>query len=221
MLATVNHLVYHRRMALSQRGEIQPEVSERGEQILTAAAGLFARRGFHAVSIDEIGAEVGISGPGLYRHFANKQAMLAAMLIRISQTLLDEGRRRVEAAPTPSAALTSLVQWHVQFALTNPELIVVQDRDRSSLSTAGLEQVRTLQRRYIELWVDVGRQLDRQLSAPTARAAVQAVFGLINSTPHSARIDARAMARLLEAMALAAFGAVPAAQSDRTGRGMT
>jgi AcrR family transcriptional regulator len=160
------------------------------------------------VSIDEIGAEVGISGPGLYRHFANKQAMLAAMLVRISQTLLDEGRRRVEAAPTPTAALSSLIQWHVQFALTNPELIVVQDRDRSSLSTAGLDRVRTLQRRYIELWVDVGRQLDPQLPAPTARAAVQAVFGLINSTPHSARIDARKMARLLETMSFAALSAV-------------
>ena len=37
--------------------------------------------------------------PGLYRHFPGKEAMLAEMLLRISQQLLDEGSRRAVAAP--------------------------------------------------------------------------------------------------------------------------
>ena len=52
----------------------------RRAQILAAAAERFARYGFHGVSIDDIGAAVGISGPALYRHFRSKEAMLAEML---------------------------------------------------------------------------------------------------------------------------------------------
>ena len=56
----------------------------RREEILDAAAGLFADRGYHGVSIDDIGAAVGMSGPGIYRHFASKEDILAQMLLRIS-----------------------------------------------------------------------------------------------------------------------------------------
>lgn len=57
----------------------------RREQILKEAARLFAERGFHGVGVDEIGAAVGISGPGLYRHFPGKDAMLAELLVGISE----------------------------------------------------------------------------------------------------------------------------------------
>src|SRR5580698_9327869 len=49
---------------------------ERRAQILATAAELFAHRGFHGVSIDELGAAVGVSGPALYRYFPSKDAML-------------------------------------------------------------------------------------------------------------------------------------------------
>jgi AcrR family transcriptional regulator len=78
----------------------------RREQILREAARLFAERGFHGVGVDEIGAAVGISGPGLYRHFAGKDAMLAELLVGISGRLLDGGRRRVKAAGAGAGAGT-------------------------------------------------------------------------------------------------------------------
>ncbi len=62
---------------------------------LREAARLFAERGFHGVGVDEIGAAVGISGPGLYRHFPGKDAMLAELLVGISERLLEGGRLRV------------------------------------------------------------------------------------------------------------------------------
>ena len=76
----------------------------RREQILKEAARLFAERGFHGVGVDEIGAAVGISGPGLYRHFAGKDAMLAELLVGISGQLPDRRRsgawrRRTGGAP--------------------------------------------------------------------------------------------------------------------------
>ncbi|MGZ4558245.1 MAG: TetR/AcrR family transcriptional regulator, partial [Mycobacteriaceae bacterium] len=67
----------------------------RREQLLDVAAGLMAERGFHGVSINDLGAAAGVSGPAVYRHFSSKQAILGEMLIGISQRLLDTGRQRV------------------------------------------------------------------------------------------------------------------------------
>src|SRR3981189_3456534 len=97
--------------------------STRREQILKEAARLFAERGFHGVGVDEIGAAVGISGPGLYRHFAGKDAMLAELLVGISGRLYAEGKRR--AAGAPARALDALVRGHIDFALDDRPLITV------------------------------------------------------------------------------------------------
>ena len=67
-------------------------------QILQVAAGLFARHGFHGVSIADLGAAVGVSGPALYRHFPGKEALLEEILVGISERLLAGGRARAGAA---------------------------------------------------------------------------------------------------------------------------
>ena len=54
--------------------QMRARTGTRREEILDAAARLFAERGYHGVSIDDIGAAVGMSGPGFYRHFAGKEA---------------------------------------------------------------------------------------------------------------------------------------------------
>lgn len=182
----------------------------RRDQILTAAARLFARSGFHGVGIDEIGASVGISGPALYRHFRSKDAMLAEMLTGISDKLLLGGRDRVRERTGATEALDRLVRWHVEFALSNPALITVQLRDLDCLAADDHHRVREAQRAYVEIWVDTLRSVRPELDQPTARAAAHAVLGLINSTPHSAHLGAEAMAELLREMAMAALG-VPGA----------
>ncbi|ATE57119.1 MULTISPECIES: SACE_7040 family transcriptional regulator [Actinosynnema] len=187
----------------------------RREQILSAAAELFARHGFHGVGIDDIGAAVGISGPALYRHFRSKDAMLGEMLTAISERLLDGGRARVDAAADPEAALRALVGWHVDFALDDPALITVQMRNLANLTDPDRRRVRALQRGYVEVWVRVVQDGVRGVDEPTARAAAHAVFGLINSTPHSAHLDREQMAALLTRMALAS---ITSSGAPRTGQ---
>ncbi len=179
----------------------------RREQILAAAAELFAARGFHGVSVADLGAACGISGPALYKHFASKDAMLAEMLVSISERLLEVGRERVATADgDPLTAVRALVDWHVDFALRHRALIVVQDRDWESLPVEARERVRTLQRAYVDLWAAELRRLSAGLSLVAARARAHAVFGLINSTPHSGRLPDEEMRRMLAEMALRALG---------------
>ncbi len=180
-------------------------VTSRREQILAIAAELFAARGFHGVSVVELGAACGVTGPALYRHFASKDAMLAEMLVAISERLLNEGRERADAAADPRAALLALIAWHTDFALHNKALIVVQDRDWSSLPSQAQEQVRHLQRAYVELWVTTLREVRPELDADRGHAMVHAAFGLLNSTPRSSYLDEAAMAELLADMATEAL----------------
>ncbi|MFE9254710.1 TetR/AcrR family transcriptional regulator [Streptomyces sp. NPDC006879] len=201
---------------MSPNAAARTDAPTRREQILQEAARLFAERGFHGVGVDEIGAAVGISGPGLYRHFAGKDAMLAELLVGISERLLTGGRRRVkEAAGDPAAVLSSLIDGHIDFALDDRPLITLHDRELDRLREADRKLVRQLQRQYVELWVETVRELHPTVPEGEARTAVHAVFGLLNSTPHlgSYGLPGRGAAEaLLRRLAHGAFAALtPAA----------
>lgn len=187
----------------------------RRAQILETAAELFAARGFHGVSVAEIGAACGISGPALYKHFASKDAVLAEMLVSISEELLAVGAQRASGAAGAPAAITALVDWHIDFALRHRTLIVVQDRDWESLPAQARERVRSLQREYVDLWAGQLRLLDPDLDLDHARAMAHSAFGLINSTPHGRLLPDASMHALLRRMALAALGVAAPAQAVR------
>ncbi|MFF7777094.1 TetR/AcrR family transcriptional regulator [Streptomyces tanashiensis] len=193
----------------------------RREQILGAAAGLFAVRGYHGVSMDEIGAAVGLTGPGLYRHFRGKEEMLSELLVGISERLLDGGRAGAILNRASGESLDALLQGHIDFALDDRDLIVLQDRDLDSLPGPALRRVRKLQREYVEIWVRVVAETYPSLGTveqgARVRAGVHAVFGLLNSTPYSATArhvrptpTRGAMADLLRELALGAFSALAA-----------
>lgn len=186
----------------------------RRQQILEVAAQMFVDRGFRGTSIDDLGAAVGVTGPALYRHFAAKEALLAEILIGVSEDLLDGARLRMGSSNGPR--LASLVDFHVAFALDHPELITVQSRDLDCLSEDDQRRVRELQRAYVELWVDAVLEEQPSIERARARAALHAAFGLMNSTPHSARLDREQMHELLAEMTM---GAITRATGQDQGSG--
>ena len=180
--------------------------ADRRRQLLDAAAELIAERGFASVRLEDIGAAVGISGPAVYRHFPNKDALLTELLVGISHRLLDGGKAVLERTDDPRRALEKLVDFHLDFAFGEPDLIRVQDRELNTLAEQHRHEVRHTQRRYVEIWVGVLRAIDEELSESEARVKAHATFGLINSTPHSADpASPRSSRAVLRRMALAAL----------------
>lgn len=183
--------------------------AERSDAILRAAARLFAERGYNGVSLEDIGAAVGVSGPAVYRHFAGKQALLGAVLVKVSADLVEGGTRVASADDSEEKAMHALIDFHVQFALGHADVIRVHDRDVAQLAADDHAEVRRLQRAYVELWIDtLGPLVDADRDE--LRLRVQACFGLINSTPHSTRAASRgrsATATVLVAMAESALRA--------------
>jgi len=178
----------------------------RRDEILKIAVGLFATRGYHGVSMDDIGTAAGVTGPALYHHFAGKEAMLAAALIPVSEQLLAGGRDRVAAAPSHRAALAALVDFHVDFALANPAVIALHLHELDRLPDEPRRDIRRLQRLYVEEWVTVLTGVRAELAAPEARVLAHAAFGLMNSTPFlGGEVDRSRRADLLRAAALSAL----------------
>lgn len=185
------------------------EVSKgnRREQILAVAVRLFAERGYHGVSMDDVGSAAGVTGPALYHHFRGKEAMLVAALAPVSEALLAGGRQRVTAhAADPRAALASLVDFHVEFALANPAVIAVHLHELDRLPEEPRRQIRRLQRMYVEEWVKVLSSVRSGLPAIEARVLAHAAFGLMNSTPFlGGKVDRGRLAALLRSAAMAAL----------------
>ena len=209
----------------------EKQKSDRRAQLLTAAAALMAERGYLAVRLEDIGAAAGISGPAIYRHFPGKEALLVELLVGISTRLLDGARDVVATEATVStgaaeatvstgaqSALDGLIEFHLDFALTEPDLIRIQDRDLASLPVVAQRQVRRAQRSYVETWVGVLTRLHADLAEDDARVMAHAVFGLLNSTAHSIKsAGARSTERsrdVLRAMTRAAL-ALPAPDHER------
>lgn len=182
--------------------------AERSDAILRAAAHLFAERGYNGVSLEDIGAAVGVSGPAVYRHFTGKQALLGAVLVEVSEDLVTGGTDVADSAAAEER-MRALIAFHVEFALGHADVIRVHDQEVAHLAEDDRAAVRRLQRAYVELWI---RTLEPLIAADAdeLRLRVQACFGLINSTPHSTRAAVRqdpATATVLVAMAESALRA--------------
>jgi AcrR family transcriptional regulator len=162
--------------------------SDRRSLLLKAAERQFAERGYLAVRLEDIGAAADVSGPAIYRHFPNKEAMLVELLVEISARLHDGGGAVVDDADGDAdVALAGLVDFHLDFALGEPDLIRIQDRDLDQLPDSALRQVRRSQRQYVEVWVSVLRGVHSGLAEADARLMAHAAFGLMNSTPYSTK----------------------------------
>ncbi len=159
--------------------------SDRRGQLVAAAERLFAEHGYLAVRLEDIGAAAGVSGPAIYRHFPNKEALLSELLVGISTRLLAGATDVADAAADADSALQNLIDFHLDFALDESDLIRIQDRDLGNLPPAAKRQVRRKQRQYVEICVDVLQRRDPLLTEAAARVMAHGTFGLLNSTAHS------------------------------------
>jgi AcrR family transcriptional regulator len=182
---------------------------ERRSRILIAAADLVARKGFHAVSIAEIGAAAGITGSGVYRHFDRKTALLVALFDQIIDNLLHDEQQILRSVSDLRAALHRLIAGQVEFVIADRELAQVYHNEINNLPVADRRRLRRKQRLYLEEWVHLVAELRADLSDAEARALVHAAVGAIQSTLfHNTGLEQDRLRVLLTAAAGATLGIV-------------
>lgn len=88
----------------------------REDAIIQAVNRLLAEKGFDAMTVDEVAAEVGIAKASLYKHFPSKEDLAAAAMVRVMERALAflDG---LPANGEPLAQLQAVVRWTLQMQL--------------------------------------------------------------------------------------------------------
>jgi AcrR family transcriptional regulator len=156
-------------MSVTPRKRLSGE--ERRAAILESALAVFAERGYHASSIDDIARKGGVSKALIYEHFPSKQQLYAELLNQHAGELLERLAAAMDEAGSTGAARLAIgldafyrfveerrVAWRMLFREANdPEMVAVLDRmvvqvtgvvaaliaqDPASRSSAGDEEAR-------------------------------------------------------------------------------
>jgi AcrR family transcriptional regulator len=99
---------------------------ERRESIISAAQGLFADKGFHGVSIDEIARAVDVSPAILYRHFESKQALYNAVLDSFAGQRQSYVDMVVSHGTSFEDALAGMTQVYIDNIASNPDILKIE-----------------------------------------------------------------------------------------------
>ena len=184
---------------------------ERRARILHAAADLASRRGFTTVSMADIGAEAGIVGSGIYRHFGSKASILVALLDQVMDRLMTRAAQIITTSADDHQCLSDLVRDHITVAQLDRTILTVYHRESHTLPAEDRRRLRRQQRLYIEEWVHLLAELRPDLADGELRLAVHAAIGAIQSTLFfRSGLTADRLADLLDTMAHGCLGIDPA-----------
>lgn len=125
------------RRVFADRPRLPSEAQRAGTagRLLAAGLALFARRGYHATSIRDIGQELGLPPAVLYDHFVSKEELLAE-LVRVAHVahLRLLSRALIASRPGPVEQLRSLVRAHVWLHAEYAMLSMVATSELHALS---------------------------------------------------------------------------------------
>jgi TetR/AcrR family transcriptional regulator len=148
------------------------------EQILDVAEDAFAERGFDAASLSEIAATVGISGPGIYKHFKSKRAVYEAVLARLIDPYFEIMEKEIRTEE-PEGDVMALVHRLLLHHVEHPNLA----RLVQHAALVGGEQIELL----VERWYKPAFLLEHErlfesespLSEDAMRSAIMAFHSMI------------------------------------------
>lgn len=147
----------------------------RREQLLGIAGELFSQRGFAGTGVDEIGEAAGITGPALYRHFANKQAILDALVVEAMQRLLKSAEAVAQPEGKPDKWLDELIRVRLDFAFGPDRFsFLVIRTENDNISRSALRKVAAMEERYLADWLRVMTALRPKVPTNVIRFAIHA-----------------------------------------------
>lgn len=141
---------------------------------------LFARRGYEATTMADIGAAVGMRGPSLYKHVASKQDLLVRIMTGTMDDLLALHRTAVATTDDPAERLRRATEAHVRFHARHRLEAFVGNREIRSLVEPHRTDVLDRRAEYESCFralVDDGIAAGR-FHVPSARLASYAILDL-------------------------------------------
>ena len=116
-----------------------PGFEIRRQKIIDIAAGLFARQGYAATSINDLGQAVGLAKGALYYYIESKEHLLVEIQSRVMGPLLGRARQIAELDEEPLLRLRLLSESLLTIIFRRLDHIWVYEHDYRSLSGAELK----------------------------------------------------------------------------------
>ena len=162
---------------------------KRGQQILDAAAQLFATHRYHEVRMDDIATQAGVAKGTLYRYYTDKEALYLALTIHGIQRLFDESHDKVVGPGKPCEKVREFIRHIVRFHQQYPYFLELIQRIESSGSTTSINALQTVRTQWYHLVTELVTQLQvdgRPMTAHpewASHALLGIIRGLLRFTP--------------------------------------
>jgi AcrR family transcriptional regulator len=166
-----------------------PALDSRREQLLAAAARLFWDRGYHAVTMEEIGAAAGIAGPSIYGHFAGKSELLQTAANRIAARLRQSTEETSGAGLGERETLELLIASYVDMVLDNRDLLAAYFTEGHNLPEHDRVEFRRFQGTYAGYWADLAGAVLPDCAEKEVRIRVHAAFAVVNDLARTRRFS--------------------------------
>ena len=156
---------------------------ERAEEVYIAALRLFREKGYHATSMQDIAAAVGLYKGSLYHYIGGKEDLLVQVFERAMGTLVTDAERiAADSALSASGQLRLLLERHVSAVAENLDALTVYLHEFRALTGAPFDRVAAQRERYAALVAEiVARGVARgEFRAPDVGIATLGVIGMCN-----------------------------------------
>lgn len=176
---------------------------DRKSQLATVAARLFRERGYHAVAVNDIAAAAGITGPALYRHFADKQAILAHVLLAGIDDMVAATRQALDPPEHPAQErVETLLTTLAGLAVERREVTALWRWEGPHLAHAEAQEIRKRSTELLDAWRTALCALRPELSQADAELLCWAALSVFGSVAvHRTSVPKRRFERLLARLA--------------------
>jgi AcrR family transcriptional regulator len=182
--------------------------------LVDVALDLIAQQGVHAFSVAEAARRIGVSISAPYRHFADRDELLAAVAVRALDELRDRFEAAIASQALPADQLAAASAAYVRFAVERKAMFEVLFG--AGLDKSKLADVRAASARASEALSEVARKLAPRRNARDAAALLQAMGALAQG--HATLLMDGAFGPPAEAVNLAADRAAAATRALVGGR---
>jgi AcrR family transcriptional regulator len=176
-------------------------------RIVDAAVSLFAEKGFHSTSVQEVVDRAAVTKGAMYHYFRSKDDLLYEIYHRLIGRQLADLDRIVSAGRPPADTVREIILSLVETTTARLDEAAIFTREMYRLDEERLAALRAERRRYHETFREVvaeGQRAGLFATAASAETVTQVVFGVVNQLPVWYRPDGPLPPRQLAAE-LAAF----------------
>jgi TetR/AcrR family transcriptional regulator, cholesterol catabolism regulator len=163
------------------RAALRERYDRRQAEVVTAAARVFAHRGYDQTSVPALAKELGLGAGSLYHYFGGKEQLLIAICDQLMDPLLDEAQALLASADAPETQLRDLVRLWVGHVAEHRDHLLVFQQERHVIEQGDQwRKVRDDRKQFERLVATALDRVDTAIADP--RLCLAALLGMVNHT---------------------------------------